>query len=664
MGSREYSEAQGQRSIRDYMPDQHRSFFSLLAYIFLSAVDKQGWPVAAMLSGPPGFAFSPDPHTLRLHASFAPNDPAASTFQLGAHVGILGLDLATRRRNRMNGHIMTVDAEGLTVAVDQSFGNCPQYIQRRAYAFPSPQTDIRPSNVDRLTGVDDHARHLIEAADTFFVASANVNRGGKAMDGCDMSHRGGKPGFVKVDKNQLTIPDFKGNAFFNTLGNLLVNPKAGLLFLDFANSDLLYLAGKTEIVWEGPELKAWVGAERLWKVTISHGWRLQNALPFRWTFQDCAPTTELTAAWADTKLALEEGAGRDIYWPHRVERIVEETTTVRSIYLERADGKPRFRYKPGQFLPIRTISDGTSTSLAGVYTISTPPQADRLRLSIKRGNTLSRYAHEHLKVGDVVEALEPRGDFFLDHYRNKPAAFISAGIGITPMMSMLGYLVTEGKRTGRMNGVLFAHATGDLSDRPFLADLREAEGQSRGQLRLHLALTRGTADDARASGFDQHGRLTADGLFGLLPSEDCDIYLCGPGGFMQDLYNGFRALGIADDRIYAEAFGPSSLRRDDARAFDDAPGGDVDIVFARTGIRAAWRREASSLLQLGGNLGVALDSSCRRGACASCAVRVVSGDVRYQVQPLAPIEPGTALLCCARPSLPPVGQRVELVLDA
>jgi ferredoxin-NADP reductase len=402
----------------------------------------------------------------------------------------------------------------------------------------------------------------------------------------------------------------------------------------------------------------------LWKVTVSHGWRLQNALPCRWTFQDSAPTTELTTAWADTKLALEEGAGRDIYWPHRVERIIEETATVRSIYLERADGKPRFRYKPGQFLAIRTTPHGASNPLAGVYTISAPPQADRLRLSIKRGNKLSRYAHEQLMVGDIVEALAPRGDFFLDPYRNKPAAFISAGIGITPMMSMLGYLVTEGQRTGRMNRVLFAHAAAEVSDRPFLADLREAEVQSRGQLRLHLALTRGTADNARACGFDQHGRLTADGLFGLLPSEDCDIYLCGPGGFMQDLYDGFRALGIADDRIYAEAFGPSSLRRDNAPAFDDAPAGDVDVVFARSGLRAAWRREAGSLLELGGALGVALDSSCRRGACASCAVRVVSGDVRYPAQPLAPIEPGTALLCCARPSLPHEGQRAELVLDA
>ena len=664
IGSRDYSEAQGQRSIRDYMPDQHRSFFTLLAYIFVSAVDDKGWPVAAMLSGPPGFAFSPEPRTLRLHAGFANDDPAAPAFHAGAHIGVLGLDLATRRRNRMNGHLVEADGGGLTIRVDQSFGNCPQYIQRRAYAFPNEQTDVRPRSVDRFAGLPGEARRQIEQADTFFVASASAKPDRLAVNGCDMSHRGGKPGFVKVEGDELTIPDFKGNAFFNTLGNLLVNAKAGLLFPDFETGDLLYLAGTTEIIWEGPELKAWVGAERLWKVRVSHGWRLENALPFRWTFRDSAPTTELTATWADTQLALEQGAGRDVYRPHRVVQIVEETTQVRSIHLEPVDGGPRYQFRPGQFLPVRATADGAARPLAGVFTVSLPPQAERLRLSIKRGQTFSRHVHEQMKVGDIVEALEPRGEFFLDPYRNRPVALISAGIGITPMMSMLGYLAIEGKRTGRMNPVLFAHATSDASERPFLADLFEAEAQARGSLRLHFALTRGGAEEARSAGFHQHGRLTAEALAGLLPSEDCDIYLCGPGGFMQDLYDGFRALGVSDDRIHAEAFGPSSLRRDTAPPADDAPAGDADVVFQRSGRRAAWRRDAGNLLDFGGDLGIALESSCRRGACGSCAVRVVSGDVRYATQPLAPVEAGTVLLCCARPSLPSVGERSELVLDA
>lgn len=279
---------QGVRSapIRSFMPDQHREFFAGLPYLFVATTDEQGWPIASVLSGPQGFVRSPDPVTLRIEGVHDAEGLAA-----GREVGLLGLDLTNRRRNRANGHVTAVDESGLTVRVAQSFGNCAQYIQTRR-----PEATSRtPAPVERFDGLDDSARTLIAAADTLFVASrsrAEIDSGG----GLDMSHRGGRPGFVATSGNTLTIPDFRGNRFYNTLGNLLGEPRTGLLFLDFATGDLLQLQGKARIDWT-PEGAGLEGTERLWRVEIERGWRRRAAFPFAWTFGDYAPTTLKTGTW-------------------------------------------------------------------------------------------------------------------------------------------------------------------------------------------------------------------------------------------------------------------------------------------------------------------------------------------------------------------------------
>lgn len=276
----------GRAPIRPYMPDQHRAFFTGLPYLFIALADTEGWPVASVLSGQPGFVQSPDPVMLHIDGVHDAEGIAA-----GHEVGLLGLDLTNRRRNRANGHIAAADARGLTVRVSQSFGNCAQYIQTRQ---PTAMSRT-PAPVERLDGLDDAARALIAAADTFFVASRSRPEAGTA-GGLDMSHRGGRPGFVGIDGNTLAIPDFRGNRFYNTLGNLLGEPRAGLLFIDFAAGDLLQLQGRVEIDWApggaGPE-----GAERLWRVRIERGWRRRGAFPFAWTFGDYAPTTLKTGVW-------------------------------------------------------------------------------------------------------------------------------------------------------------------------------------------------------------------------------------------------------------------------------------------------------------------------------------------------------------------------------
>jgi predicted pyridoxine 5'-phosphate oxidase superfamily flavin-nucleotide-binding protein len=279
----------GRVAIRPFMPDQHREFFALLPYLFVATPDADGWPIAAVLTGELGFMQSPDPTTLRIANLPAPDDPAAPAFVAGAEIGLLGLDFASRRRNRANGRLVAVD-DGLTVGIAQSFGNCAQYIQTRT---PSPRAAVG-APVERLDHLDDAARALIAASDTFFVASRS--RAGIDDGGLDMSHRGGKPGFVAVTGDALAIPDFRGNRFYNTLGNLLGDPRAGLLFIDFASGDILQLQGRTTIDWHpggnGPS-----GAERLWRVSVERAWRRRGAFPFAWRFGDYAPTTLATGTW-------------------------------------------------------------------------------------------------------------------------------------------------------------------------------------------------------------------------------------------------------------------------------------------------------------------------------------------------------------------------------
>jgi uncharacterized protein len=279
--------------IRDFMPDQHRVFFAMLPFVVLATNDMAGWPVASILAGPQGFVASPDPQHLVIDAVPDPIDPIAPLLARDAPFAMLGIDLVTRRRNRANGRVAARDARSLELEVLQSFGNCPQYIQaRQAYYVPPAETKA----LERLAGLDEEAREQIRRADTFFVATSTATREGPAF-GADISHRGGRPGFVRIDGDVLTIPDFRGNRYFNTLGNLLLEPRAALLFVDFDRGDLLHVQGTTEIIWGGPEIRRFHGAERLWRVRVERVWRRRDAVPLRWLFQEFSPVTLATGEW-------------------------------------------------------------------------------------------------------------------------------------------------------------------------------------------------------------------------------------------------------------------------------------------------------------------------------------------------------------------------------
>lgn len=294
----------GRMAIRDAMPEQHRTFFAQLPFVVLGSVDNTGQPWASVLAGQPGFVQSPDATCLQVAALPSPTDPLHGTLRPGAALGVLGIEPPTRRRNRANGVVGAVTGAGFSLQVRQSFGNCPKYIQARV---PDHLADMPPaaSVAHEGTRLDAAGQAMVAAADTFFIATAHPQStqgaAGEAMHGVDVSHRGGKPGFVRLDRlathDELTVPDFAGNQYFNTLGNIAVHPRAGLLFVDFANGSLLYLAVAARTVWDGPELASFEGALRLLKCEVLSVRRVAHALPLRWGAVQPSPVLVETGTW-------------------------------------------------------------------------------------------------------------------------------------------------------------------------------------------------------------------------------------------------------------------------------------------------------------------------------------------------------------------------------
>lgn len=280
-GAREIA-AQVGRIIRDAMPDQHRLFFAELPYVVLGALDDAGYPRASFVAKAPGFVSTPDPRTLVVGALPVPGDPALPGLGAGSPVAVLGIQLHTRRRNRENGLVLDRSEETLTIGIEQSFGNCPKYIVPRSVI--GPRTRERGAVTALGSGLSDEAERIIRAADTAFIASARPRSEGGSLD---VSHRGGEPGFVHVERTdrgtRLVMPDYSGNYLFMTLGNLYENPRAGLLLLDFERGDALSIAAEARILWnDAREAETW-GAERRIELDVVGGILLPGAVPFTWT---------------------------------------------------------------------------------------------------------------------------------------------------------------------------------------------------------------------------------------------------------------------------------------------------------------------------------------------------------------------------------------------
>ncbi|MFF3872259.1 MOSC domain-containing protein [Streptomyces sp. NPDC001978] len=371
----------------------------------------------------------------------------------------------------------------------------------------------------------------------------------------------------------------------------------------------------------------------------------------------------LSPGWQQSfrELAAAEQPARQTGWPGfrtlRVARIVPETPTVSSVYLDTTDDTSLPEARPGQYLSIR-LAVGDAAPTVRSYSLSSAPGAGTYRISVKcePHGQVSGYIHTGLRPGDLVDIASPRGTFVLEA-GSAPVVLVSAGIGATPVMAMLHQLAAA--RDPRP--VWWIHTAHDRTHHPF-ADEAHALLAQLPDAHEHIYYT------AEAPRPDEphvtQGRPTASSLAALGIPADADAYLCGPPAFMDGLTGMLREHGLDPARIHTEQFGALSAINPGvtpgATVRPHQPPGPTGtgplVTFARSGISTPWSPAHASLLGLAEACDIPTRWSCRTGVCHTCVTPLVSGDITYSPQPLEPPKPGSVLVCCSRPS-------AEVVLD-
>ncbi len=263
--------------LRETIPLAAAEFIARQPIVFLATIAQDRvW--ASAVFGPAGFARAIDDRSLRIDVLPIDGDPAGSGLVPGSAVGLLGIEPASRRRMRINGVVDARDDSGFTLRTEQVYSNCPKYIQARELTSAGSPTSPEPDRrVARAAALTPGQMEFISWADTFVIATAHPT------GGADASHRGGLPGFVRVDDPQtLSFPDYAGNMMFQTLGNLAVDARASLLFLDFASGTTLQLAGNAVVDWDPAAAAAFPGAQRVVRFAVEAVVEISGATSLRW----------------------------------------------------------------------------------------------------------------------------------------------------------------------------------------------------------------------------------------------------------------------------------------------------------------------------------------------------------------------------------------------
>lgn len=344
----------------------------------------------------------------------------------------------------------------------------------------------------------------------------------------------------------------------------------------------------------------------------------------------------------------------------RIKWKVAECIDVSSFYLVPHDGKPLPPFKPGQYLTLS--AKGNSRPMVRCYSLSDSPRQDYYRITVKKigggadqqPGRFSSYLIDELGEGDIVDVKAPRGSFVLDCESNRPIVFLAAGIGVTPIVSMLNYLVqTNSPRQvfvfmGARNGV----------KHPFKNQLATV-AQENSNVRLVTCYSNPRSDDELGTDFDHSGRLSINLLQEKLPSNNFEFYLCGPPSFIDSLTSGLEEWGVPSEDVRLEAFGPASRKcakeATPMTASDKAA--SVQVKFARSGKTIAWNGEYETLLDLAEAQQIQIDSGCRTGNCGTCLIAIKAGRVAHQTMPGSEVNEGTCLPCIAVPN-------ENIVLDA
>jgi len=339
--------------------------------------------------------------------------------------------------------------------------------------------------------------------------------------------------------------------------------------------------------------------------------------------------------------------------PLKVARMDREGNSVVSLVLEPADGRPLTVPLPGQFVVLRICPQADAPPVLRSYSLSDLPDAGRYRITIKQEphGIASTYVSTQLRTGDVLAVSEPRGAFILQH-GDLPVVLLSAGVGVTPVMTMLHALAAQASP----RPVWWIYGARNGGDHPFAREARDLLAKLP-HARSHVQYSRPNVSDRLGVDFDVAGRLTVTVLETLGVPREADFYLCGPPAFLEDFTAGLGGWGVARDRVHTEIFGsgkpitpgvktaPSRL----PHAPTDSHGEGPRISFARAGLTVPWDSKFQSLLELAEACDVPVRWSCRTGVCHTCECGLISGSLKYDPEPLEPAAAGNLLICCSRP---------------
>ena len=345
-----------------------------------------------------------------------------------------------------------------------------------------------------------------------------------------------------------------------------------------------------------------------------------------------------------------------------VNRKVGETENIASFYLVAEDGKPLATFLPGQFLPLKLDIPGQDRPVVRTYSLSDRPDTGHYRLTIKRETAppdrpdaypgvASNYFHDQVDVGSKSLAQPPRRRFFLDPSGESPVVLLSAGVGLTPLVSMLTAIVESGSR----RQTWFVHGARSGREHAMGAIVRRFS-EKNDNVQTHIRYSRPGSEDRVGRDYDDEGHVDVEFLQRLLPDRNFDFYLCGPTPFMKSLFAGLVGWGVPGDRIHYEFFGPASALTD--RAQVSTPKrvagaveccGEMEVTFSKAGVKANWNPSFESILDLAEANGLSPDYSCRSGICHTCTSPLEDGEVEYTLEPLDPPDPGSVLICCSKP---------------
>jgi ferredoxin-NADP reductase/MOSC domain-containing protein YiiM/ferredoxin len=360
------------------------------------------------------------------------------------------------------------------------------------------------------------------------------------------------------------------------------------------------------------------------------------------------------AAVGNPGLATEEQAPA---WPGfrqmRIAGIHKESNSVASFVLMPSDGQLLPVCQAGQFVVLRMLVDSGKPPVLRSYSLSDLPAADHFRISVKSelNGVGSLFLCNRAREGDRLDVSAPRGNFTLRPGEN-PVVLLSAGVGATPVMSMLHSLAAEKSQ----REIWWVYGARNSSEHPFAEESRSLLKQlSRG--RAYIVYSKPAAIDRVGAEFDVPGHIDTALLEKIGVSQNSDFYLCGPPSFLQNMGDGLRNWGVLTGNVHTEIFGSlEAITPGMAQVVHTPhppvgpPGSGPPVSFVRSGITAAWDRKFASLLELAEACEIPVRWSCRIGVCHTCMTGLIDGSIIYNPEPLEKPAPGNLLVCCSQPS--------------